>query len=643
MSLLSPGVEIIEIDASQIAPTVSNSIACFAGDFDQGPVGVYMLITKEDELASFYGKPNKKNYNDWSQASTFLKYGNKLFISRAADTNGTTTEISGVTITADVTNATTIATAGVTAENILVDSYIAFGNAEGAIKTRYIVKAVDVIAQTIEIDRAVSVTIADDDNIYSMTQSMNSVFDAVNEGGTNIDGGEYIKTQMPILNFSDFENKETSIAMNSVESKLKFIAKNPGNWGNNIEIAIAKSSDFGQGFEAFDGIALDDLFEYYPSGSDFGIVIRLNDEIKETFTVSFNETAKDQNFKSIYVETVLNTKSNYVFVKDNTANTADIQSYIAGDPTLSTPVTSTFVLVAGTDSDMGQDDLIEAYEVWNNKEEVDVDIVIGNELDSGLSAKSLADTRKDCIAFIGANYVDTVGQKASQIVTNLVAWRKTGSLNYNDMFVVAGANYVYTYNKYLDKHLWINVAGHMAGLRAQTSTNRASWWASAGLDRGQLKDVTKLAFNPDNGKRDILYKNGLNPIVSFAGQGIVMWGQKTLLDKASSFDRVNVRGLFNTLERSLSKMAKYQVMEFNDTFTRNRIVAMIKPYLGSVKAGRGIQDFLVICDESNNTPDVISRNNLVVDIFVKPTYVAEFIQLRFTNAGTNSFAEVIGG
>jgi len=120
-----------------------------------------------------------------------------------------------------------------------------------------------------------------------------------------------------------------------------------------------------------------------------------------------------------------------------------------------------------------------------------------------------------------------------------------------------------------------------------------------------------------------------------------MWGQKTLLDKPSSFDRVNVRGLFNTMERSLGKMAKYQVMEFNDSYTRNRIISMIKPYLSNVKAGRGIQDFLVICDETNNTPAVIQRNELVVDIYIRPTYVAEFIKLKFTNAGTNSFSEII--
>jgi len=635
MSLLSPGVEVIEIDASTIAPTVSNSIACFAGDFDQGPVGVYMLITNEDDLVSYYGKPTKTNYNDWMQASTFLKYGNKLFVSRGANTNGSV-EVSGITVTTDVNANSTIPVDD--SSNIEIGDYVAFGNDAGPVLTPYVV--VSKSATDIEVDRAVTIATADDANVYNFSQSMNAVFDAVEVGGTEVPAIDYVKTQIPILNYSDFETNEASIAMNSDESKVKFIAKNPGNWSNSIKIAIAKASDFNTGIEAFEGIYIDDLFEYYPTGSELGVIISINDTIKETFTVSFDETAKDSNNKSIYIEDVINTKSNYVFVKDNTSNTNDIKSYVYNmDATISAPIT----LVNGIDSPMGQDDLIEAYSVWDNKEEVDVDIVIGNELDSGLSAKGLVDIRKDCIAFIGANYSDCVGQKAAQVVNNLVNWRKTGSLNFNDMFVVVGANYVYQYNKYLDKYVWINVAGHIAGLRAQTSTNRASWWASAGLDRGQLKDVTKLAFNPDNGKRDILYKNGLNPIVSFAGQGIVMWGQKTLLSKPSSFDRVNVRGLFNTLERSLSKMAKYQVMEFNDTFTRNRIVSMVKPYLGSVKAGRGIQDFLVICDESNNTPDVISRNNLVVDIFIKPTYVAEFIQLRFTNAGTNSFSQVIGG
>ena len=420
------------------------------------------------------------------------------------------------------------------------------------------------------------------------------------------------------------------------------MARNPGNWSQDLEIAIAKPSAFKTSTpsEVFDGIALNDLFEYFPTGTEVGIIIRQGDIIKEIFTVDFDPAAKDSNGKSTYIETVINNQSNLVFAKDNTANAADVKDYlftVGGTPG------SLIKLVGGRDSPVQADDLQNAYDLWNNKEEVDVDIVIANELDGGVSAKNLCETRKDCIGFIGANYGDTVGKKSSDAVSALISWRMTGDVNYNNMFVVACGNYKYQYDRYNDKNRWVNLAGDIAGLRAQTSMNRASWWASAGLERGQIKNVKKLAFNPNQGHRDLLYKNGINPIVAFPGQGTVMWGQKTLLDKPSSFDRVNVRGLFNTIERSLSKMAKYQVMEFNDNFTRNRIIAMIKPFLGSVQAGRGIQDYLVICDTSNNTPDVISRNQLVVDVYIKPTYVAEFIHLKFTNVGTNSFSEVIGG
>lgn len=447
-------------------------------------------------------------------------------------------------------------------------------------------------------------------------------------------------TAVTVNNADDFEN--ATIAFENADAKLKIIARNPGTWSDNLEIAIATPSAFGAATasQAFTGIALDDLFEYTPTGTEVGIIVKLGTQVVETWTVDFNVLAKDHNNKSTYVENVVNGGSSYIFVNDNASNTDAIVDYCASvdgvtGSTISLELSADGVVVAG--------DLSDAYDIFSNKEELDIDIVIANETDGGVSAKALVETRKDCIGFIGAEYTDTVGKKAASAVTNLITWRKSGNINYNNMFVVASGNYKYQYDRYNDKYRWVNLAGDIAGLRAQTSTNRASWWASAGLERGQIKNVTKLAFNPTQGQRDMLYKNGINPIVAFPGQGTCMWGQKTLLDKPSSFDRVNVRGLFNTMERSLSKMAKYQVMEFNDNFSRNRIVSMIKPYLSGVQAGRGIQDFLLICDESNNTANVISNNQLIVDIYIKPTFVAEFIQLRFTNAGTNSFSEVIGG
>ena len=667
--MLSPGVFVTEIDASTIVPTVSNSVAVFSGDFVQGPVDTYTLITSVSDLLSFYGKPTNSNYNDFYQAYNFLQYGNKLLVSRAANVGGTATPISGCTYVA----------AGATPNVFEVSNVASLSIGDlitlDAVNTVYEIVSINTQAKTVTVDRDIDVTPTVGDEVNSWVQTTNGVVEAadvnttspvtVNAGASNqfvlnvassavTTDTDYVGTLVTINNASDFESKESSLIFaNPLGSKLKFISRNPGAWATGLEIAIARPESFLANSStpathvphfAFEGVGLDELFEYAPTGTEVGVLIALNGTVVEVFTVDFNQAAKDHNGKSTYVETVINNQSNYVFAKDNTANTDSVADHtLVYDEVAQAYVGNTLKLSYGADSAVGVDDIANAYDVFSNKEELDIDIVIGNEFDGGVSAKNLVDARQDCIAFLGANYGDTVGKKSADAVSALITWRNSGAVNYNNMFVVASGNYKYQYDRYNDKYRWVNLAGDIAGLRAQTSMNRASWWASAGLERGQIKNVTKLAFNPTQGQRDMLYKNGINPIVSFPGQGTVMWGQKTLLSKPSSFDRVNVRGLFNTMERALSKMAKYQIMEFNDNFTRNRIVSMVKPYLGSVQAGRGIQDFLVICDESNNTPDVISRNQLVVDIYIKPTYVAEFIQLRFTNAGTNSFAEVIGG
>lgn len=657
--MLSPGVFITEIDASTIVPTVSNSVCVFGGNFTRGPVDSYLLITSVSELIQYYGYPTNSNYNDWYQCYNFLQYGNKLLISRAANVGGTATAISGCTTLAAASGVNTVTVS--TAASLTEGDLIVFGEVVYG-ETINFYEIVSITDNSITIDRPLDDSLASGTIVNSWIQHMNGVIEAVdinevtngipNDAVTNV--YEYVGDLMPINNSSDYDTLETSIPFtNPTGSKIKFIARNPGAWANDIEICIAKPASFEANSTdpanfvpryAFEGIALDDLFEYAPTGTQIGVVISYAGEIQEIYTVDLDPTAKDYNNKSTYIETVINNNSSYVFAKDNTANTDSVADYtLSYDETNDVYIGKTLSFVYASDSVIQTDDLLNAYDIFSNKEELDIDIVIANELDSGVSAKNLCDTRKDCIGFIGANYGDLVGKKSAAAVSNLIAWRKTGDINYNNMFVVACGNYKYQYDRYNDKYRWINIAGDIAGLRAETSMNRASWWASAGLERGQIKNVTKLAFNPTQGQRDMLYKNGINPIVAFPGQGTVMWGQKTLLDKPSSFDRVNVRGLFNTMERALGKMAKYQIMEFNDTFTRNRIVSMIKPYLSTVQAGRGIQDFLVICDESNNTADVISRNQLIVDIYIKPTYVAEFINLRFTNAGTNSFAEIIGG
>ena len=462
---------------------------------------------------------------------------------------------------------------------------------------------------------------------------------------------EYTQKEI-ITNDTVFDDNYDSIGFTSPKSKVKFISRNPGKWSKNIKICIARPESFELNDisenhiprYAFPGILVDDFFEYAPKDGQVAVLIydEESDQVVETYIASFDKDAKDSNNKSMYIETLINKNSDYVFCKVNEANNSEIADYTlrysVDENGNSKYLGTTLALKNGEDSSIQADDLIDAYELFENKEEIDIDNVIGNELDGGKTAINLVTVRKDCIAFIGAYYDDVVNKKSQKAVENLVQWRKTGDLNVNSMFSVAIGNYAQIYNKYSDKNIWVNMAGMCAGLRSQTSKNYDSWWASAGLERGQLQNIIKLAFNPTQAQRDTLYKNSINPVATFPSLGTVLWGQKTLLGNASSFDRVNVRALFNTLERALAKMAKTTVMEFNDTYTRSRICSEIKPYLAQVQAGRGIQGFMVVCDESNNTPQIIANNQLVVDIYIQPTYVAEMIRLNFINSGTNSFS-----
>ena len=500
-----------------------------------------------------------------------------------------------------------------------------------------------------------------------------------------------------ILNAVDFEDKYDTL-LTATNSLFRIYSANPGRWGNDIQVAIAKESDFGFGFEAFPGVPLDTLYEYRPSGDltkiltgtcdeEFAIIFKLGDKI-EPFTVSLNRTQKDKFGRSTFIENVVNRQSELVFLKvspsvgfDDVKNVSFLyktysimfdvtselkksngQSYtpqiysriLQRDgtpkdrklPLLYGGSSSRVIAMSGgiTTAVTQTDDLErlkDGYSLWDNVEQVDIDIVIGNELDNGASAIELAMDRKDCIAFVGASYDTCVKKRSvSTAIQEIVALRDN-RISFDTSYAAMFGNYKYQYDRFNDVARWVNIAGDCAGLRAQTNVSHASWWASAGLERGQLRNVTKLAFIPNNDQRDTLYKNSVNPITEFPGLGNVVWGQKTLQRMASSFDRINVRCLFNTLERSMSKMSKYQVFEFNDDFTRNRILSMMNPFLESVKSGRGIADYRVICDRTNNTPDIISRNQMMIDILIKPNYVAEFITLRFFNLGVNDFESVV--
>lgn len=374
-----------------------------------------------------------------------LQYSNKLFLTRAANLNGSALPISGIVLTDDIIADLTDKVSVGSTEGLEVGQWISFGGSDTQFKF-YEIK--NIVANTsITVDRLIEDDLVIGETVNAFSITTNGEVEASKVGGVDItDSTAYIGKMTTIGNEEDFEMKESSIAFVSTDSKFKFIARTPGKWSDKLEVAIANPASFGAStpVQAFDGIFLDDLFEYAPTGNQLGIIVRYNDEIKEIFTVSTDVNAKDNNNKSTYIETVINSQSNYIYVKDN-VTVSDVKDY-----TFTAGKLLTFV--NGKDSDIGNDDLLNAYELWSNKEEVDIDIIIANELDFGISAKALAETRKDCIAFVGANYSDVVGKKSSDAVTNLVNWRKTGELNWNSMFAVACANYVYIYDRFNDKN-----------------------------------------------------------------------------------------------------------------------------------------------------------------------------------------------
>lgn len=466
--------------------------------------------------------------------------------------------------------------------------------------------------------------------VYLVKATKSSCVEVPVEGSeTKYDASEYELYDHTISNFNTFDEDKLSKPFVYKDAKLKIFAKTPGVWGNKIDVAIAHPDDFNKGKYITDGIPLDSQFDYIPYGDQFAVIVMYANEIQESFIVSLGLTDKNEKNEFTYIETMINGKSSYILVSVNESVQGKPKTCLGED---------LLKLSNGMDSTPGIDDIIDAYTIFDNKEEIDVDILICNET-YPKAATDIAITRGDCIAFMGAPKSCSVGYKSTIANQKTLDFRK--SLNIDSKYVTLCSNYKYQYCAELGGYRWVNLAADIAGLKAQTNYNQANWYAAAGLNRGLIKNCEALAYSPTSQMRDLLYKNGINPVVMFPNTGAVLWGQKTLQTKASSFDRVNVVSLFNHLERSLGRMSKYSLFEFNDSFTRNYLVSIIKPFLAQVKAGRGIQDYLVICDTSNNPASVIAANQLVIDVYIKPTYVAEFIHLRFTNVGSNDFSIVV--
>lgn len=359
-----------------------------------------------------------------------------------------------------------------------------------------------------------------------------------------------------------------------------------------------------------------------------------------------------------YYKEVINQNSSYIWWAADRPNATSNTAALLSSSSNLAPGNYSFAL----GSDGKSEDTVDlatvatGYDLFKSKEDVDVSIILQGRPIGGTTAgvniatlnnylltnyiiDNLVHIRKDCVLAATpdkALVLNAFGQEAIGIVD----WR---NLIHDSSYTILDSGYKYQYDRYNDLYRWIPMNGDVGGLMARTDYTNDAWWSPAGFNRGQIKNLVKLAWNPKQADRDLLYVNGVNPVVTFPGQGTVLYGDKTLQSKPSAFDRINVRRLFIVLEKAISRAAKYSLFEFNDSFTRAQFKNLIQPYLRTIQGRRGITDFLVVCDDTNNTAQIIDSNQFVGDIYIKPARSINFIQLNFVAVGTGvQFSEVVG-
>ncbi len=441
-------------------------------------------------------------------------------------------------------------------------------------------------------------------------------------------------------------------------------AKYPGIKGNSLKVSLIT-----EGITSFAGWAYSSSFNGEPGTSTYAsnlgkgsigdeVHVAVIDEdgvfsgtagtVLETFAYASQASdAKNPDGTSNYYVDVVNNGSDYVRWMDHpsTLTNAGADLRLAATDTIS-GVTAAIddSLTGGTDDNTPTTgEILLGYDLLEDADTVDVGLLFAYPDANGTETIaedliSIAETRKDCVAFVSPPIEDSQGSATP--ATNVMEFANGLT---SSSYAVCDSSAVYTYDKYNDTYRWIGAAGHVAGLCANTDRVADAWYSPAGVSRGQLLGITKLAWNPVKADRDTLYKGRVNPLVSLPGQGTMLFGDKTLLAKPSAFDRINVRRLFITLEKAVSIAAKAQLFEFNDEFTRAQFKNLVEPFLRDVKGRRGLTDFSVICDETNNTSQVIDTNNFVADIYIKPARSINYITLNFVATRTGvSFTEIAG-
>ena len=693
---VSPGVNISEIDLTTTTPAVDTTVGAIAGVFRWGPVGVRTLVTSENDLVNKFGRPTSINPETFFTAANFLSYSNALYVSRAANSSATFSAF-GVANTAETTTGNTAYTIlndfdFTTKSNTINSSNVAFiARYPGAIGNSLKVSVCDSASQftsnvslieapfagaNTKFDLAVgsstgtiylanSVALADPYANGLIVANKFNVGDYIVAGSSTV-GSQTLK----ILGKTITVEKSGTVNTGSVSIGLKldqplklaadFSSKYISRYWefyNQVNFAPGRSTyvevNGNQAAQAADPTAQKDELHVVVIDED-GEFTSSPGAVLEVFSgVSRATDSKLSDGSSNYYKNVINTRSNYIWAGADRIGAPSNTAYniiSTNSNTAPTPLTVSFA--NGTDKNETDDgiafaDLAKAYDMFIAPQEADISLILTGKARGGANKEQLAnyvidniaEVRKDCVVFVSPDFNDVVNNTIN-VADDVVAFRNSVRAS---SFAVMDSGYKYQYDKYNDVYRYIPLNGDIAGLCVRTDNTRDPWFSPAGTTRGQIKNVIRLAFNPNKAQRDLLYKNGVNPVISQQGQGTFLYGDKTLLAKPSAFDRINVRRLFIVLEKAISIAAQSSMFEFNDEFTRAQFRNLVEPFLREVQGRRGIYDFKVVCDQTNNTAEVIDGNRFVGDIYIKPARSINYIQLNFVAVRSGiEFSEIVG-
>ena len=664
--LVSPGVHVKEIDLTNVVPAVATSIGAIAASFQKGPVSSVTNITSEEELLEVFGKPqgSSNQFENWFTAANFLQYSDSLKVVRAESAILNAGANSGILIRDDDHYESSFSTGQGSHGEWAARTAGTHGNSIGV--------QICATATSYEQELGSSYQTVGEDAVGATTVKV----DDVDAAGNAFNVGDLISFfsdsghDTPVDDFNEYE----VTAINTTDNDLTIRLKDDPN-GAGLQSVIPDNSFIKRRWKFYD------LFDGAPgtsqwstdnsrgSGDEMHIVVydttgditgkvataaggRTAGVIEVYGNVSKSSVAKTAQGSSNYYADVIFRESRFIYWTDHISAGSNWGTDTTSAYTSVIPITID-ELTGGTDDyavTAGEMEL--AYDKFADTESLDINLVMGGSssitTDSAAGQDTyvtmitaLVEERKDCVGFVSPYRSATVGVALSSTATENV--KAAFDLCPSSSYMVFDSSYKYQYDKYNDVFRFVPMNGDTAGLCANTDNVADAWFSPAGYNRGGVRGAVKLSYNPSKAERDILYRARVNPVVNFPGQGVTLFGDKTALAKPSAFDRINVRRLFLVLEKAIATASKFQLFEFNDEFTRAQFRNLVEPFLRDVQGRRGISDFSVVADGTNNTGEVIDRNEFVADIFVKPARSINFITLSFiaTRTGVN-FSEVGG-